>query len=365
MFEKSEMLYLYVETPLHAGSGNSVGVIDLPIQRERVTQYPVVQASGIKGKLRAEAYEWEPFVTRKKQIQEELLKGGKKPEEKDDAFKRRCEKEARKKAAKELDLEIVFGPEGDEAEHHAGALSPGDARLLLFPVRSLVGVFAWTTSRNVLARLMRDLHAAGKTTATKVILEGREIEQGWQPVGATNKNDNTALVCKNNDVTVNRAVVLEEFTFSVKDDSDQVPLIAKWLADYAIPQNTEYDYFRKKLLTNLVILPEDAFRDFTQFATEVVTRIRIDQDKKTVATGALWTEEHLPSDTVLYSPLHASRPRNESLSKNLKEAGDVLDFVRKLDLNRIQLGGDETVGRGIVKLRISGGENPSTGGETQ
>jgi len=95
LFEAKTMLYVYVETPLHAGSGRALGAVDLPIQRERVTGYPIVQASGLKGRLRAEA-----------------------------------------RARKMSNLEVVFGPETDKAHEHAGALSTGDAKILLFPVFS-------------------------------------------------------------------------------------------------------------------------------------------------------------------------------------------------------------------------------------
>lgn len=54
MFEAKSILYIYTETSLHAGSGRGLAAVDLPIQRERVTGYPMVQASGIKGRLRAE-----------------------------------------------------------------------------------------------------------------------------------------------------------------------------------------------------------------------------------------------------------------------------------------------------------------------
>lgn len=319
MFEKSEMLYIYVETPLHAGSGSSVGVVDLPIQRERVTHYPLVQASGIKGKLRAEADEW--------------------------AEKQTNVEEAKKK------VKVVFGPEaGPGASDHAGALSPGDARLLLFPVRSLVGVFAWTTSRNVLARLKRDLGAAKKPVT-------------WT---LDNLPDNGgAWTVDDKSVVASGKVVLEEFTFTTQQHDD-VKTIAKWLAENALPQTDDYKYFREKLyvekdsekLGSLVILPEDAFRDFTQFATEVVARIRIDQTTRTAAGQALWSEEHLPSDTLLYAPLHATRPRTDTNLFNGDDgkpsAEKVLEFVKNLNLDRIQLGGDETVGRGMVNLRFGG-----------
>lgn len=307
MFEKSAMLYLYVETPLHAGSGSSIGVVDLPIQRERVTKFPLVQASGLKGKLRAEAGE---------------------------ALKRANDAEAEKK------IGVVFGPESANANDHAGALSPGDARLLLFPIRSLIGVFAWTTCRTVLARFIRDLEASGNGRPVDWTLDNLP-DQG----GAWTVNDT--------DVVTNGKVVLEEFTFTATTHAD-VGTIANWLAANALSQTDEYSFFREKLRTSLVILPEDAFRDFTQFATEVVTRIRIDPETKTVAGTALWTEEHLPSDTVLYAPLHASRARTNSAPNGLKTADEVVKFVRDLQLDRIQLGGDETVGRGIVKLHMSG-----------
>src|SRR2546428_12600372 len=103
MITNTKMLYLYVETPLHAGVGSGLSSIDLPIQRERTTQYPMIQGSGIKGKLRSAAY---------------AATEGEKPTWTKD------------------EVTTVFGPEKEGSEH-AGALIAGDARILLFPVRSL------------------------------------------------------------------------------------------------------------------------------------------------------------------------------------------------------------------------------------
>jgi hypothetical protein len=33
MFKQVKLLFLYTETPLHVGSGSSLGTVDLPIQR--------------------------------------------------------------------------------------------------------------------------------------------------------------------------------------------------------------------------------------------------------------------------------------------------------------------------------------------
>lgn len=292
MFEESKILYLYVESSLHAGSGTGLGVVDLPIQRERATGYPMIQASGIKGKLRAEA---------------NLLTA----------------------PADKGKVETVFGPEST-ASDHAGALAAGDGRILLFPVRSLAGVFAWVTSEAVLARFARDA----------------KVTDEWAALGPM--EEKKAYVAPDSDVVAGNQVVLEEFAFEA-EQQEKVRAIAAWLAEHALPEADAYNYWRAKLPRSLVILPENAFRDFTQFSTEVISRIRLDPEKKTVQRGALWTEEHLPADTLLYASMYASRARN---GQNLS-ATEVMDFVVNLNLPRMQLGGDETVGRGLVALRWS------------
>jgi CRISPR-associated protein Cmr4 len=305
-------LYLYVETPLHAGVGSGLSSIDLPIQRERTTQYPMIQGSSIKGKLRS--------------VAEAATKGERPIWRKDD-------------------VEVVFGPE--KSADHAGALIVGDARILLFPVRSLSGVFAYTTSHDVLNRFLRGINRTEANLAWKVPPE----------------KPNTALVTEkiNSRVAIDETLVLEEFSFTA-EKSDEVDTIAQWIAENALPQTNEYAYWRQKMRDSLVILPDNDFRDFVVNATEIITRIRIKRDTKTVDNGALWTEEHLPSDTLFYVPIYATNSRkskngangkNEANSSDLSTATSILEKARSLEKNQqgyIQLGGDETVGRGMVRM---------------
>jgi len=312
MFDKAAMLFLYTETPLHAGSGTSLSIVDLPIQRERTTGYPMIQASGVKGCLR------DVVADHKKWCQDNNC-----PLYPHTDWDRK--------------VEIVFGPDTQRASEHAGALSIGDARILLFPVRSLMGVFAWVTSQNVLARFKREANMAG-------------LSVSWNPVGPP--NNGTALVADGSILIANGKVVLEEFAFTAQTDSG-VKAIAQWLKDNALPAGNEYAYWRDTLEKRLVILPENAFRDFVQLSTEVIARVRIDDTKKTVERGALWTEEHLPSETLLYATLFASKPRLQNPPSDLQDAAAVLRFVQNaIDGKRLQLGGDATVGRGIVKARV-------------
>jgi CRISPR-associated protein Cmr4 len=312
VFEKAAMLFLYCETPVHAGTGTSLSIVDLPIQRERITGLPIVQASSLKGVLRAEV---------------ERLKG------------------------KQI-AEALFGPETQRAHEHAGCVSPHDARLLLFPIRSLVGVFAWATCPFVLERFKREMIAAG-------------FQIGWQVPNPANSHQ--ALVAHDDTIVADGKVVLEEFAFKAQP-SEETKSIAEWLAKNAFPQSPEYKPFRDWLPKRFVILPDDAFRDFTQLATEVIARIRLKPETKTVAEGALWTEEHLPSETLLYAPIFVSKPLapkdtvpDEFKENNEPSAAKVLEFLKDLTtpntdkpyLDRLQIGGDETVGRGIVKVRLN------------
>jgi CRISPR-associated protein Cmr4 len=301
MITDTTMLYLYVETPLHAGVGSGLSSIDLPIQRERTTQYPMIQGSGIKGKLRSTA-EFAKF-----------------PAE---------------------DINVLFGPavtgDGDE---FAGALIVGDARILLFPVRSLSGVFAYTTSYDVLNRFRRDIER-GKP--------GEKLS--WQ---IPERVQDKALVTTVSDIQANNTVVLEEFSFEAQAHA-QVDAIARWIAETALPDLGMGDYWANKIRRSLVILPDNDFRDFALYATEVITRVRIDRNKKTVQKGMLWTEEHLPTDTLLYVPVYATDARKNGKDGSKLSGTQVLEKARMLGTdttNYLQLGGDETVGRGMVRIR--------------
>ena len=300
MFEARSMLFIYVETPLHAGTGRGLGAVDLPIQRERTTGYPIIQASSLKGRLRAAS---DPNLN----PQVGLTK------------------------AEHL---AIFGPETGNASDHAGALSIGDARILLFPVRSLAGVFAWTTSVDALARFRREAQMVG-------------LSVNWTLPSEPDKN--TALV-SGNALIAGGSVVLEEFSFTPgNSQANIIREIGQWLADNALPQ-TGYDYWKQALPNKLCILPEDAFRDFVLYGTEVQTHVQLDPSSKTVKEGP-WTTESLPVDTLLYAPLMATKSRGGvSLSGQ-----QVLEKIKGLGIVHTQLGGDETTGQGMVAVRFSDG----------
>jgi CRISPR-associated protein Cmr4 len=289
----STSLFIYTETSLHAGVGSTVSIVDLPIQRERTTQFPIVQGSGIKGALRSQVADGEN---------------------------------------KQSAVEAVFGADTKNNNQFAGAISVGDARIVLFPVRSLAGVFAYITCPAVLARVGRDV----------LVFPRQTLDVGVED----------ALVSSKTTIAASNRVVLEEFSF-IAQPNQAVDQIANWFAENALPQADEYDYWRRKLRTSLVVLHDDAFRDFVQNSTEIVTRVRLDSARKTVVEGALWTQEMLPSDTLLISTIIARSTRDGEQTAPEAVVGWLQD-VNNIPA-RIQLGGDETTGQGMVALRWHGG----------
>lgn len=126
---------LHALSPLHAGTGHTPDIIDLPTARMKATGIPFLPGSSIKGVLR----------------------------------------DARRVTDREK-TEAVFGPSDDPAAH-AGALVVGDARLLALPVRSFRGTFAWVTSPLLLTLAKRDLEETGLTIPS-IDGRGARLAQG-------------------------------------------------------------------------------------------------------------------------------------------------------------------------------------------
>lgn len=321
MFKDSAALFLYAETPFHPGSGASIGPADLPVQRERTTGHPIMNASGVKGGLRA-WYEDALDLPRKRRLKEEV---------------------------EGLDSQVrtIFGPPPAAASEHAGSITFTDLRVLLFPVRAAYDLFAWITCPQVLHRFKRDLTRAGISVPWK---PPNRVADGRCLLGTTCSAANPAAGAA-------RLIILEEY--AVLEDQPPEPQvvddIAKWLAKNAFAPADAY--WAGRLFSDdrctLGVLSDRDYRDFTELATETITRIRIDPEKGTADEGALWTEEHVPSETLLYASALAADPEPARVFGNAEAI--IAELGRAFSLEGrdvVQLGGDETVGRGFLRGRF-------------
>jgi CRISPR-associated protein Cmr4 len=324
------LLGLYAQTSLHPGAGTALGAVDLPVQRERHTHWPTVAGSALKGILRDACRE---KIAARADL-DDLARHDDKEAEGDQPAKRAERKGTpRDRADATLELDVVFGPPTAGSSEFAGALSVTDARLLAFPVRSLKGVFAWVSCPAVLDRLQRDAALAGQAT-------------GWQ-VPAVKANE--VLVPPDCPCLIGQHVVLEEFEFhKVAGDATAA---GRWVADHLLPDRAEFQATRARFLRQFLLLSDDDFTHFARHATEVSARIGLNYESKTVKGGALFYQEFLPPETVLYSVVlaNASRARNGGG----KDAAGVLRFLSDNVPGLLQVGGDETTGKGFCATRLA------------
>lgn len=233
-------------------------------------------------------------------------------------------------------VRYVFGPEStsEKASEHAGALMVSDARLLLLPVRSLTGYFKWVTCPALLKRIKRDADCFDVKLEDFAIAE-IEKESGLQPQAQGD-------------------LFLEEYRITTQQhDLKTVVSVLSDLSGIAI----------EDLNKQLVVVNDELFTYLCRHATPVNPHIAIDNDTKTVKTGALWYEETLPPETVFYVVLKANAVRDKDAKFDdnsiVKASQDtaILESITDNLFNKpyLQIGGNETVGMGWCKVQVTKG----------
>ncbi len=268
----NQIIGLYAESQIHAGKGTDVGIIDLPIQRERTTDLPIIQ--GVKGCLRAS----------------------------------RC-------VPQEIDTKVFGKKPSSEGADQAGSVVFSEAKTLAFPVRSPQSIFLWVTCPLILSRFSRiafgeerhipKLHGMHQVCDSQMLKDGK--------------------------------LGIEEMSFTAQAGEE-----AKYWSG-VMRQFPEGKTMQEHMQKNLAILDDQTMVELVKSTTEVIPRIRIDVDTGTVKKGALWYEEYLPQDTLMYFIIRNASITGESLLGKVAQA---------LDGTLIIIGGNETVGKGLAWLKV-------------
>ena len=278
---QARLFHLHALSALHCGTGQSAGVVDLPIARAKATKLPIVPGSSLRGVLR-------------------------------DAVA----------ANNDTDAEDALFGKVTDAETFAGALSVGDANLLALPVRSLGGIVCYATSPFILGRYARDLERAGKPKLAVAV-----------------PHQNKALVPATPVNGVKGKVVLEDVDLEAQtDETSEV-----WAQHIASLLHASDEDSRRDFISRFAILPDDVMDFLSETGTEVRARVAIDSETGTVKQGALWYEENLPADSVLWGVLGLSlRPNDDRTEEDLAS-------LLPRD-GPLQLGGKASVGHGLVRF---------------
>lgn len=215
----------------------------------------------------------------------------------------------------------LFGPRVDEANPQAelvrGKVAVGEARVLAYPVASAAALFAWVTSPFELNHLAR--------AARRSMLDLPPLPEAPAP---------DAVLAPTQDLVLGaQRAVLHDAAFDLAVNQEVV-VLAEWLAAriFSVAASA---YWREALAARLGVVEDCAFRSMVDPAV-VVTRVQLEEGTKVVKRGALLTEEVLPADTILVASA-AGEPQD------LNTLFETLPGV-------VVLGGDETLGRGLVAL---------------
>ena len=261
-------MYILTQTPLHVGAGNEVGIVDAPIQRESHTKFPIIPGSSIKGVIR-------DYMDT--------------PDEGDK----------------------LFGIESENVKH-AGQLSFGEAKLLLFPLRSAKGCYALATCPLALSRFFR---AINKDISIPTV-------------------DDAKCYCVG-DIKIDNAVVLEEYKFEVIGE------IAEDIIG-TLKGNMLKDGVLEKC-NNFVILSDGDFSDFSKTACQVQQHISINSDTGVTESGALFNIEVVPSETLFFS----------SIISMYDDADSNAVFEKFSETKLVQFGGKASTGLGFCSVKIN------------
>lgn len=288
---QARLFHLHCLSALHCGTGQSAGVVDLPIARARASGLPIAPGSSLRGVLREDISARDP-------------------------------KRAR----------TLFGPEtvtgtGDAC---AGACAIGDAHLLLLPVRSLAGILCFATCPYILTRYATDRARAGLPQPP---LPARPpTDAAWVTAGSAN--------------SVNQQLVLEDLDLPAVSNP-QVQGWAELLAQTVHPLDAAA---QTDLCDRIALLPDDLFGFLAETATEVRARIAINPKTGTVKRGALWYEENLPAETLLWGVYALEPSRNPDDPQAADALASLLPGAGRAEGALLQLGGKAGVGRGLVRF---------------
>ncbi|MFO7901713.1 MAG: type III-B CRISPR module RAMP protein Cmr4 [Planctomycetota bacterium] len=280
--------FLYLETALHVGTSQQGYAIDLPIERD-ASGAPVIPANTLRGSVLATA--------RKRRDKDEIT--------------------------------WAFGsPPGSDMEKE-GVLTFNPCQILLFPVRTYKGVFAWITSPQWLSAWQTAVGECGR--------EG-------SMVSVPEPGDHEAVVAPQAPVlTESRTLIIEDFSFPVREAAE-VAALGEWFGRHAMPQDSSYQFFRERLQNALVVLPDDVCRFLLRHRVPVTRRVAINPQTGVAEEGALWTEEFLPSETLFHTLIGTE---NRDTPPPVPVNG--VSWLKQLELKHLQVGANRTLGDGFVR----------------
>lgn len=216
-------------------------------------------------------------------------------------------------------VEEVFGSDPEVKPTKPGTVMILDAKLLLFPVKSSQGLFNYITS----TWAIQELNSLAEVIKTDI----SSVEGDQNIIYATTKFRKGMIYFFDGELSYELEISnkVDELANEFKQKLKGV------LSPYLL---SRIDY--------LLVANHEIFSEIVNAGLMRIARIRIDPTTKTVEEGALFYQELIPEYSVFYSYILKTPRAQTSVDDVIKEFCDKITVI----------GGDETVGRGLVKLGL-------------
>ncbi len=279
-----KLAFVHALSPIHVGTGKGPGVVASPVTREKATGFPYLPAAILSEALRS-----------------------------------RCS-DARVGAS-------IFGG-GGEADEERQGLRLSDQVLLLSPVRSYRGTFAWVTCPLLLHRLVRDAAQVGIATEEDTPAPSVE-ETALMPYEASKA------------LAIHGKVVLEELDLAARGDAAATAW-ARWLSLHLFPEvEPDADFWRETFVERFCVLHDDVFSFLTENATLTVS----------------WTSPQTESDVgEQHAPraVEALAPETVLWGRATVQTTEILTTVEEILAQPLMVGVGTAVGLGLCRVRLVG-----------
>jgi CRISPR-associated protein Cmr4 len=299
-YKSAKVVLIKSLSDLHPGIGRGTEVVDLAVQRDSMG-FPVIYSSSIKGSMKTALYH------------------------------------------REKNLICLLGPDPTDEEKYSSPIAVMTSYIVSFPVRSLKGIYTNVTCPFLLKRFANYLSMASVLNKKydKIAEDVKKIADISAKFPATE-----GFISKHVVDVLESAVLCDEVRISKNSIEERGEL--KVLRDLIGLDESE----------SLISLHDDDAKALVDRSLIRVTRIRIDRDKKVVEEGP-WTEEVIPVGTIFVTVLLGYDKnylekclKGEKLNelKNYLKNEGLLDVLLR-EVKYLIIGGNETIGRGIVELK--------------
>ena len=325
------MVFASTLTKVHPGAGRSPGVVDLPVVRDPLGIW-YIPGSEVKGSLKTSlGHKLDCISNRNNQ---NIIDCGK-----NDNCKKLC---------------CLLGPEL-EGDKGASKVSISDFYPVLVPAPSAEKGVVYVTGKLLLARLKALLDAAetANTRGTRndsntlsVFIGNllKDLEDDKAYIINIGRSPGKGTDASNNDSSKGDVHL---GTITLKPSVKQI----ESSPDLSTIEKLHPLYQALGFSGRILVLPDDALKAVLDSLLEKRTRIRLDRVKKTVAPGALWTEEYIPWGVLLAGMIVDTGFKNTHCNNGGATGLDTLRVLIEVKLgSSLIVGGKETVGAGLIKL---------------